>query len=593
LAKANLGRQGWECNMIAIRISGVLALLAGACLSLAACFGSSSGGPGTVPVFDAGDLDGFGADSTLPEESGTDSAPDAAPEAGQDAGLDAPSTSDSSQPDAADSAMPPDAGDAGGALVRFANLVPNLGSAVDFCVAATGNAFAVPYMNAQGVPAGLSYKDVSDYAALAPASGFNVRVVAAGSASCSTALAADVSVGPSTSASPTTVTFTGVAGDAGPVPVLNGLHDDPAATSPSTARFRAVHAASSLGAVDFEIGVSPYTSALQTGVTYGAAFAPATVASGGPTPDAQGYVVTAFNTAQVTLLVASVETTSFYVGDNGTSTASVTAFLVGAAGSVADPVGFVDCDELAAPTGHKSSCPFNAAPPVTIPTRIFHGAPDQGAIDVCAGLAPASEPYSASLIAAAGNTGATFLQLTGDLTSIPANTDFKVAFTAAGQSCATGTFSAVSSSLRYQELTLGLLETYGGSTSYLAYPFETNITAAAGAVTLSFGSLAQQTAGGQIVDLFAAVNGMAEVSLFAGIGGANYGGSVTMLPGTTTFRVEDDTTHMNVYDKGGFTLNSNGTYFLWWLNQGSATAGTLAQCPLEQRTSDSLVTCPN
>jgi len=580
--------------MIAIRFRGVVAWLACGCLPLAACFGLSSGGSGGTPTFDAGDLDGFGADSTLPEESGTDSAPDVAPEAGQDAGLDAPSGIDSSRADAADSATSPEAGDAGGALVRFANLVPNLATAVDFCVAATGSSFTTPYMNGQGVSAGLAYKDVSEYAALALANGFNVRVVAAGSSSCSPALATDMTVGPSTSASPTTVTFTGLAADGGTPLTLTGLVDDAPSTSPSTARFRAVHAAPSLGAVGFEIGVSPYTSALQTGVAYGGTFASATVTSGGPTPDAQGYVVTAFNTVQVTLLVGGMETTSYYVGDNGTSTASVTAFLVGAVGSVPDPVGFVDCDELAAPTGHKSSCPFNSAPPVTIPTRIFHGAPDQGALDVCAGLAPATEPYSVSLIAAGGNTGgASFLQLTGDLTSIPANTDFKVAFTAVGQSCATGTFTAVTSSLRYQELTLGLLETFGGTTSYLAYPFETNVAGTAGAVSLSFGSLAQQMAGGQIVDLFATVNGMMEAPIFGGIGGAGYAGGAMMAPGTITFRVEDDTTHVNVYDKGGFTLNADGTYFLWWLNQGSATTGTLAQCPLEQRTAGSLVTCPN
>jgi hypothetical protein len=335
--------------------------------------------------------------------------------------------------------------------------------------------------------------------------------------------------------------------------------------------------------------------AIQTAVPYGATFAPSTVASGGPTPDSRGYVNAGFNTEQVTVLLSGVETTSFYVGDNGTSTASVTAFLVGAAGSVTDPVGFVDCDELAAPTGHKSSCPFNSAAPVTMPTRIFHGAPDRGAIDVCAGLAPMSLPYSASLIAAAGNAGgATFLQLTGDLTSIPANTDFKVAFAPVGQPCATAAYNSVTSSLRFQELTVGLLETYvGGNMGYLGYVYETGIAPGANSVALDFGSLAQQTAGGQIVDLYATINGMSEVSLYGMIGGGNYGGAQLLLPGTFTFRVEDDTTTMNVYDKGGFTLNSGATYFLWWLNQGSATTGTLAQCPLEQRTSDSLVTCLN
>jgi hypothetical protein len=562
--------------MVASRIHGVLAVLvAWACMPAAACFSASSGGPPAGASFpDSSDLDVFGADSNLPEDSGIDSSPDVTPEASVDSAA--------------------EAGDAGGASIRFANLVPNLGSAVDFCVAPSGGAFTTPYMSAQGVAAGLAYKDVSEYAALAPASGFTVRVVAAGSSSCGSALSADVNVGPSSGATPTTVTFTGLAGDAGTAPILTGWSDDAASTSPSGIRFRAVHAAPTLGAADFEIGVSPYVQAIQTAVPFGATFAPSTVATGGPTPDAQGYVVPGFGTAQVTLRLSGVETTSFYVGDNGVSSASVTAFLVGAAGSVADPVGFVDCDELAAPTGHKSACPFNSAAPVTIPTRIFHAAPDQGAIDVCAGLGPSTAPYSASLIAAAGNTGgATFLQLTGDLTSIPANTDIKVALTPVGQPCATSAFVTVGSSLRYQELTLGLLETYGSSTGYQVYPFDTKITPNASMVALDFGSLAQQTAGGQLVDLFATVNGMSETTLATAVGGASSAGTQALSPGAFTFRVEDDTTKNNVYDKGGFTLGANATYFLWWLNQGSATAGTLAQCPLDQRTAGSLVTCAN
>ena len=240
-------------NMLAIRFRGVVAgLLAGACLPLAACFGSSSGGPGGTATFDGGELDGFGTDSTMPEETGTDSAPDVTEEASVEAGPDSASIVDSSRPDAADSGVTGDAGDAGGALIRFANLVSNLGSAVDFCVAPTGSAFTTPYMNTQGVSGGLSYKDVSEYAALAPASGFKVRVVAAGSSGCGSALAADVNVGPSPAASPTTVTFTGLSGDAGTAPVLTALGDDAAATSPSGVRFRAVHAAPSLGAASFE-----------------------------------------------------------------------------------------------------------------------------------------------------------------------------------------------------------------------------------------------------------------------------------------------------------------------------------------------------
>ncbi len=586
--------------MVSRKLRGVVGgLLGGLCLSAAACFSASSGGPGNTTFADSGDFDGFGGDSTLPEESGIDAAPEASAEAGLDAGLDAPTTVDSSRPDAADgapadSSAPLDAGDAGGALVRFAHLVSSLGSAVDFCVAPTGNAYTTPYMFSQGVSAGLAYQQVSEYAALAPASGFQVRVVAAGSSSCSTALAADVSVGPSTAASPTTVTFTGLAGDAGTPAVLTGLSDDAASTSPAGSRFRAVHAAPSLGAVSFEIGVTPYTQAVQTAVPYGATFAASTVATGAPAPDALGYVNAGFGTEQVTLLLSGVETTSFYVGDNGINSASVTAFLVGAVGSVADPVGFVDCDELAAPSGHLSSCPFNSLPPVTIPTRIFHGAPDQGAIDVCAGLGPTSSPFSANLIAAAGNAGgAAFLQLTGDLTSIPANTDFKVGFAPAGQPCGTSTFVVTGSSLRFQELTLALLETFGGSAGYLSYPFDTTVVPNANSVALAFGSLSQQTSGGQVVDLSDSVNGMSVTSLYSGIGGAAYGGTQLQLPGTTTFLVNDSTTMASLFNAGGFVLNAASTYFLWWLNQGSATTGTLAVCPLDQRTPDSLVTCPN
>jgi len=587
--------------MIAIRTQGLLAgLLAGVCLSAAACFSASSGGnQGTATFPDSGEVDAFGADSTLPEESGADSTPDVAPETATDAGSDSASMTDSSRADATDSAATDsssaDAAEGGGALVRFANLVSNLATPVDFCVAPTGSAFTTPYMNTQGVSAGLAYKDVSEYAALTPASGFKVRVVAAGSSGCGSALAADVNVGPSlASSSPTTVTFTGVSGDGGPAPVLTGLSDDPASTTPASGiRFRAIHAAPSLGAADFEIGVSPYTQAMQTGVPYGATFSASTVATGGPTPDSNGYVVPGYGTAQVTVLLSGVETTSFYVADNGVQNASVTAFLVGAAGSVADPIGFVDCDELAAPTGHKASCPFNSAPPVTFPMRIFHGAPDQGAVDVCAAIGAQTMPYSPSLIAAAGNSGgATFLQLTGDLTAIPANTDFHVAFTPVGQSCATAAITIIGTSLRFQELSVGLYETFGTSMGYSSFIYETGVVASASSVALSFGNMAPRT-GGQTVDVYASVNGMAEVEFYPMMIGETYGSSRLIQPGTVNFRVVDDGTMTNVYDMGGFTMNANATYFLWYLNQGSSTTGTLAQCSLDQRTSDSLVTCLN
>src|SRR5580693_7620833 len=92
--------------MVAVRFQGVLAsLLAGVCLSAAACFSTSSNGSGGNTMFpDGGEFDGFGADSTLPEDGGADSAPDVAPEAGAETGTDAPAMTEASQADAADSA---------------------------------------------------------------------------------------------------------------------------------------------------------------------------------------------------------------------------------------------------------------------------------------------------------------------------------------------------------------------------------------------------------------------------------------------------------------------------------------------------------
>jgi hypothetical protein len=575
----------------------------GGCLLLAACFGNSSGGGGGGATFDSGGADGVGFDSTMPEETGTDAPPDSPADTGvaadADAGADSRVTGDSSSADAADSAAessPPDGGDAGGALVRFANLVAGLGSSVDFCVAPSGGSFSAPYMNAQGVSAGLAYTEVSEYAALPPSTGFKVRVVAAGSSSCATALAPDVTIGPSTPASPTTVTFTGLPGDAGPAPTLTGWSDDSASTSPAgKVRFRAIHAAPGLGVVDFEVGVAPYTAPLQTGVAYGSTFAASTVTTGGATPDAHGYVQPGFGTAQVTLLLAGVETTSFYVANNGSPTGSVTAFLVGTAGSMTAPLGFVDCDELAAPSGHKASCPFNSAAPVTIPVRVFHGAPDQGAVDVCAGLAPSSLPFSANLVAAAGNSsGATFLQMTGDLTSIPANTDFKVGFAPVAQPCATSSFLVLTSSVRYQELAVMLLESnFPPSPTYNAYIAETGYPSSPTAATLYVGSLVWQGPSSQSVDVYTTEGTMPETQLVSALGANSSAGGYPETPDTYAFRVADHTAMTSLYDKGGFPLSAGETYFLWWLNQGSSTTGTLAQCPLSQRTSDSLVTCAN
>jgi hypothetical protein len=89
------------------------------------------------------------------------------------------------------------------------------------------------------------------------------------------------------------------------------------------------------------------------------------------------------------------------------------------------------------------------------------------------------------------------------------------------------------------------------------------------------------------------VNGMGTVPLYSMVGGANYGSEQLSLPGTFTFLVTDSSSMTTLYDKGGFVMNAGATYFLWWLNQGSATTGTLAQCPLDQRTASALVSCPN
>jgi hypothetical protein len=588
-----------------MRLPIALAVTVGV-LSGAACFGSSA--PPAPATEDAASTQDASPepDGTLAEEGGVDAAPEGSPspdapaEATSDS-VDAPSeaseagSAGDSATDAAPDGTPAEASvaDAGGGFVRVADMVPDLTS-IDFCVKASSAAsFTGPYMWLQeGLT--IPYQSVSEYDSLAQASGYTVRIVTGGATDCSAGLVPDVPVGPSPATASTTVVLEGTSGDAGaPLRILTLTDDDPSTSPSGLTRMRAVHAASGVGAVDFQIGVTPYTQAIQAGVPYGSTFAAATATSGAPVPDAQGYIAPGYGQAQVTLVLGGVETTSFYVGNGSTPTASSTAFLVGASGSAGDPLGFVNCDELGTPSAstHLSPCTFSSAAPATTTIRIFHGAPDQGAVEVCAGLAPAGQPFSANLLAAAGISGGlAFAQLSGDLVTMPAGTSIKIGFVTEGQTCATdGQFLTIGTGLPTLEWTFAMFESaLPPSTTYNAFLFDTQLGVSASQAGVDLGNLTDISSGLSI-DLFATGSTSSQMQVGQAVAPEYSSGLQDLAADTYSLEVTDDSTQATLYSATGVTLGADEDYFMWWA-QGSAES-VLAVCPLSQRAIGDVASC--
>jgi hypothetical protein len=449
-------------------------------------------------------------------------------------------------------------------------------------------------MLGRGVASGIPYQAMSEYAALLPESSFTVRVVAAGSPSCATGLVADVTAGPSTDANPTTVVLAGGAGaDAGAPLGLQAFTDDSPSTSPpnNRTRFRVIHEAPGLGPATFQIGASPYVIPVQTGVPYGATFAASTQTTGAVAPDAQGYVEPNMGADQVELVLGGVETMSFYLSaaTYPTATDSMTSFLVGAQGSAANPLGFVACDELAAPTGHLAGCTFENSPPQRVPVRVLHASPDQGAIDTCVQVG--TLPYTSGLLATAGvSSGVSFLQLTGDLTPIPAGTDLSVAFALVGQTCGTSAFTSVGTALFYQELTVALSESsLPPSTQYQSHIADTGLAVNANAAILTVTNLAG--AGGPSYDFYDTENGMSEMQIGGGPIPPYNIVNASLSPDTYAFRVVADATMTTVYMKSPITLAAGQNYLFGWFPANVPSPGSLVQCPVGARAATTLTTC--
>jgi hypothetical protein len=585
--------------VVAVGVAGLAAAAPG-------CFSSSnppsSSGDDAATVDDApAEADGAlrdgspGVDAPVEANTPRDASADATPEV--DATVDAPAEAasdggglDASPTDAGEAGMP---ADAGGGLVRVADMAPDLAS-IDFCVKGPDNAsFAGPYMWLhEGLT--LSYKAVSEYDALAQASGYTVRIVAGGATDCSTGLVPDVAVGPSPSTAPTTVVLEGTGSDAGTLSTLALTDDDPSTAPAGKTRMRAVHAAPSVGSVSYEIGVAPYTDPLQAGVVFGATFAAATAATGAPTPDSQGYIEPDYGQAQVTVLLGGVETTSFYVGNGNAPTASSTAFLVGVNGSGTDPLGFVNCDELGAADGstHQSPCTFSSAAPGTCPLRVFHGSPDQGSVDLCAGIGPVSQPFSGNLLQTAGISGGmAFGQLTGDIATLPAGTDVKIGFASDAATCANGQFLTVGTGLPPGEWTFAMFESeLPPSTTYDAYLYFSQIATSGSVALVNFANLTPIGSGPNL-DFFVTETGSTETEIGQpAMGPESQTGFVSLTADTYALRVEDDDTQSGLYTTTGAQLSADESYLVWWL-QGSAAQGILARCPLGQRNAGALTSC--
>jgi hypothetical protein len=428
-----------------------------------------------------------------PPDGGTDARPgstteaglDAAPEATTDAAMDAAddATSDAA-PDAMDGATtPPDASDAGTVLIRVAQLSPDLGVALDFCLAPAGTSAAAPYMQSVGVAGGLAYQDVSEYVGVTAGPTYVLHAVAAGASSCAGSLAgiADVTVATGAGTGLTTVALIGSAGDGGaPAPAFQTFGDD-APLPFSQCVSRLIHAAPEDGPIDVAVGGGDVVAALQQGVAFGQTFSVATQATGAPPPDANGYLTLSQGFLQVI-----VDEAGHTVGSYD-EVANRTVFFVGN-GTASAPLGFLACKDTgtAGYPGHKTYCQFQADPVAAGALRVVDLAVDGTAIDACVRVQGLGA-WVGPLVAKAGVAGGlSFLRASGIVASVPGNTMLDVVWLSAGQACgtwqpvATGTVATDGD----DDLTVTLTEQgMGTAQSYATYGYAFTVPAASAPAT--------------------------------------------------------------------------------------------------------------
>jgi hypothetical protein len=286
------------------------------------------------------------------------------------------------------------------ARVRVAHLSPGA-PAVDFCVAPAGSGeFAGPVLAGAGAATGLPYGSVTKYLDL-EAIQYDVRLVAPGSADCSTTLGGlpDFTNLPALPAG-ASATIAAEGHVNGTVPFGLTAYIDDSDVTFGKAKLRFIHA-------------SPGTPAVDVGLGGGALFTPvfAAVAYGS---SGTGYVETApidhgeisARASGTTADVISIKPVAVPAGT------IATAFAIGEIGNPHTPLDVLLCIDNAASADLLSACKTVGSAPDRARVRIAHLSPDAPPVDVCiaeAGSANWSEPLLRRLGA---TTGLAYSQVT-------------------------------------------------------------------------------------------------------------------------------------------------------------------------------------
>jgi hypothetical protein len=519
-------------------------------------------------AFDAPSVSDAG-DSTIPGE--TDGALE---DAGDDG--DAGSSDDASETGATDAseAGPVNLDQTG---LRFANLVPDLAAGVDFCLAAENLPFASPYLQPLGVSSGLAYTQVSERVAMPDDADVKVRVVAAGSADCSTPLAgiADAK-NIDASRGPWTIALIGTTSGAGAAPTLAAYVDDP--PSPTThAHFRVVHASPNAGALALSLGAGQFETVEQQGIFFGGDTSAATKDPSGITPDANGYLDFSVD-VQVTAVQAGADVTSFHTGGAG----GTSAFFIGLSGSATTPLAFLACDDAALPSAHLTACTVNSGPPLMTPLRFANLAPDGPTFDVC--ISSYAGPIRGPMLENVGvSTGLAFLQISGVATSVPAYSSLYVWLETPGLGCGGQIVSTLFYVPDAMEHTLALVESELGAsfvvTDYVADPAAT--TGFAGSPTQAVASVANVVAEmpGETIDLLASLDGGAGPAVATAVAPGTAAATLaTFDPGTYTLDVVADPDG-GVLASSVVALAAGERVGMFWFHD-AAGHGRLASCDL-------------
>ncbi len=293
----------------------------------------------------------------------------------------------------------------GDAHVRVAHLSPDAPS-VDFCVAPHGDtAFIGPILATNGLATGLSYGSATKYFDLA-ADTYDVRLVAPGSADCSTSLGglADFTDLPSLSPGDSvTLAAEGLAMIGSATPLHIAAYVDETQVDSGQAKLRFIHASPGTPAVDVGVGGGAVFTSVFTDVAYGDIAAAdngyietAPIAGAEISARAHGSLSDALSIKPAVLPAGAI----------------ATAFAIGELGSSTTPLRVLLCVDNAAAEGLLSQCSVVGGTPSRAHVRVAHLSPDLRAVDFC--LAPTgTTAFSAPVLASLGvQDGLTYAAVT-------------------------------------------------------------------------------------------------------------------------------------------------------------------------------------